>query len=208
MIPIKIQCGCGQRYAFDVEGTAELAPDSVACPACGMDGTAAANSVIVQSLASQTATDAAPPAAPRVRLSVPPPTPPAVASTPALAPPPSSRRPRPGQIDPEQAKHEAKAKILWGDTPESVIGYLLVQGFSREEASNLVRQMFREIFIGSGLIAIPIVTTIFFLSIGIINLWIWACTIIVGLSGVWTVLNGIFMIVAPKSQAGDASDND
>ena len=35
---------------------------------------------------------------------------------------------RPGQIEPEQAKHEARAKILWGDKPEAVLGYLLMQG--------------------------------------------------------------------------------
>jgi len=50
MIPIKIQCGCGQRYAFDVEPVNGRMPARVACPACGVDGTAAANDLIAQSL--------------------------------------------------------------------------------------------------------------------------------------------------------------
>ena len=212
VIPIKIQCGCGQRYAFEVEDAAELAPNSVACPVCGMDGTAAANAAIIQSQASPPAIAAAPPASPRIRLSV---------STPSAPPPAAApRRPRPGQIEPEQAKHEARAKILWGDKPEAVTGYLLMQGFSREEASDLVRELFRErmatvratgikkIFVGSGMVALPIATTIIFLALGRFFLWIWACTIITGLSGAWMVLNGILMMVAPKSLAGDASDND
>ena len=41
MIPIKIQCGCGQRYAFDAE------------PVCGEDGTTTANEVIAFTLANQ-----------------------------------------------------------------------------------------------------------------------------------------------------------
>ena len=217
-IPIKIQCGCGQRYAFEVEAAGDLEPNSIACPVCGMDGTAAANAAIAQSLSAQPAVAAAPAATPRIRLSVSTPSaPPAAASTSAAALP---RRPRPGQIEPEQAKHEARAKILWGDKPEAVIGFLLMQGFSREEASDLVRELFRErmatvratgirkIFIGTGLVVLPVITTIVFLAIGIINLWIWATTIIIGLSGAWMVLNGILMVVAPKTLAGDASDND
>ncbi len=63
MIPIKIQCGCGQRYSFDVEPVNGHMPSTVTCPVCGMDGTLAANDLIAQTLASQ-------PAAPPPRLSI------------------------------------------------------------------------------------------------------------------------------------------
>jgi hypothetical protein len=53
MIPVKIQCGCGQRYAFDVEPVDDRMPSPVACPGCGADGTAAANEVIARALAAQ-----------------------------------------------------------------------------------------------------------------------------------------------------------
>lgn len=51
MIPVKIQCGCGQKYAFEVEPVNGQMAATVACPVCGMDGTAAANQVLAQTLA-------------------------------------------------------------------------------------------------------------------------------------------------------------
>jgi len=56
MIPIKIQCGCGQRYAFDIEPFCGRMPFSVACPVCGADGTSAANEVIAFTLAKELST--------------------------------------------------------------------------------------------------------------------------------------------------------
>jgi hypothetical protein len=55
MIPIKIQCGCGQKYAFDVEPVNGRMSSAVACPVCGADGTAAADAVIAQTLTEQLA---------------------------------------------------------------------------------------------------------------------------------------------------------
>ena len=51
MIPIKIQCECGQKYAFDVEPSNGRMPSRVGCPACGADGTMAANEYIARQLA-------------------------------------------------------------------------------------------------------------------------------------------------------------
>ncbi len=65
MVPIKIQCGCGQRYAFDVEPVNGRMTSTVACPACGVDGTAAANEMIAQTLPAQP--EAAPPPVTRLR---------------------------------------------------------------------------------------------------------------------------------------------
>ena len=90
MIPIKIQCACGQRYAFDIEPVNGQMPMEIACPGCGVDGTAAANAIIAQSGAVPAAP---PPTAPGLRTKPPPP-PPArsAASAPAAAPPlPPSR---------------------------------------------------------------------------------------------------------------------
>jgi hypothetical protein len=53
MIPVKIQCGCGQRYAFDIEPVNGRMPAPVACPVCGADGAAVANEIIAQALAAQ-----------------------------------------------------------------------------------------------------------------------------------------------------------
>ena len=49
MNSVKVQCPCGQRYAFDVEAPDGRMPYSVACPVCGADGTDAANGILSQS---------------------------------------------------------------------------------------------------------------------------------------------------------------
>jgi hypothetical protein len=51
MITIKVQCGCGQKYAFDVEPLRGRMPQRVACPDCGTDGTATANRILREQLA-------------------------------------------------------------------------------------------------------------------------------------------------------------
>jgi hypothetical protein len=63
MIPVKIQCGCGQKYAFDVEPVNGQMATPVTCPVCGVDGTSVANQIISQALAAQTP----PPPATRLR---------------------------------------------------------------------------------------------------------------------------------------------
>jgi len=54
MIPIRIECECGQPYVFEIEPVNGQMPSTVACPTCGKDGTAAANQVIAKTLAPQT----------------------------------------------------------------------------------------------------------------------------------------------------------
>src|SRR6185295_5493670 len=69
MIPIRIECGCGQHYAFDVEPVEGHMPTAVKCPGCGADGTAAANAFIRQVIPVQPVVAAAPPR-PRLHVSV------------------------------------------------------------------------------------------------------------------------------------------
>jgi hypothetical protein len=57
MVNIKIICGCGQKYSFDVYPFNGRMPAPVQCPVCGMDGTAAANEIMARTLSP-------PPAAP------------------------------------------------------------------------------------------------------------------------------------------------
>jgi len=50
VVNIKIVCGCGQKYAFDVYPLHGRMPVPVQCPVCGMDGTAAANEIMARTL--------------------------------------------------------------------------------------------------------------------------------------------------------------
>ena len=45
---VKIVCGCGQKYVFEVEPVNGRMPVKVACPGCGADGTEAANNILAQ----------------------------------------------------------------------------------------------------------------------------------------------------------------
>ena len=91
MIPIKIQCGCGQKYAFDVEPVNGRMAAAVACPVCGADGTAAADAVLAQALAAQSA--AVPASGARLRTATTTAAPPRIHEhSPGLAPPSSSGR--------------------------------------------------------------------------------------------------------------------
>jgi len=209
MMTIKIQCECGQRYAFDFEPADGGVPSGVTCPTCGVDGTAAANAAIAQSMS------APPPVAPsgkaRLRVAAP-----VRSDHPATTAAPARTAERvPGQIDRAQAEVEARAKILWGDPPGEVIAYLVIQGFSREEGSSLVQELFQEraatirgdgikkIVTGIGLMCVPIVAFVIFMIIRVIYVTVFGFTILAGFWGAWTVIKGISMVVSPKTQPGD-----
>jgi hypothetical protein len=53
MVTIKIICGCGQKYVFDVYPFNGRMPVPVQCPACGMDGTDAANEILARTPGAQ-----------------------------------------------------------------------------------------------------------------------------------------------------------
>jgi hypothetical protein len=212
MVSIKIQCGCGQHYEFEVEPVNGQVPGPVACPVCGMDGTAAANVSIAQSPVPKPEPTALRPTSLRVAV------PAASEQTTTFAPLTRSvaRRsalPLPGQVDPVQARHEARAKISWGDQPAAVIGYLRTQGFSREDASELVQELLQErvilmrrrgitkIILGTALICLPFVTFFIFLLMGFPRILV--IMVILPFWGLYMLIKGICMTVAPKSQNGD-----
>jgi hypothetical protein len=51
---LKILCGCGSKYSFDVEPVGGRMPFAVHCPTCNADGTEAANRLIAGSVAVET----------------------------------------------------------------------------------------------------------------------------------------------------------
>jgi hypothetical protein len=231
IVPIKIQCGCGQRYAFDAEAETGQMPFTVACPVCGTDGTPAANSAIAQMFASQAVAPApAPeppkPAAPAVRLHVATPTAPVHAAAPAVHAPaihspgsaPAPRRVLPGQTSPEQAMIEARAKIFWGDPQEDVVKYLMIQGFSAQEASEGARDMFeervktlrsigvRKLIKGVCLMLVPLIAFISFMAMGYFPIKIFAVTVIVGVYGAWLTLRGTILFLSPRSETCDVAN--
>src|ERR1041385_1350316 len=222
-VSIKIECECGQGYAFEVEPVNGRVPSAVTCPACGADGTAAANAFLERSLQADPSALVPTAAAPlRVKLSVSP------GSSAAPATSASARgadRDRygatlmPGQTTRIQAQHEARAKMLWGDPPLQVLAYLLSQGFSREDASELVQEFLKErmrtirikgikyVSIDIVLFGVPAVAFLNYSlggrlprsrAIGFLA--------VVGLFGVGLLIKGIGLLLSPKSHSGDASE--
>jgi outer membrane protein assembly factor BamB len=96
---IKVQCGCGARYSFDVEPQDGRMPFSVNCPTCNSDGTEAANEVIAQTLALEQ------PAQPRLRMATP------VA--------PIVERPAPLPIVPQEVRASAAMRRIEAEARES-----------------------------------------------------------------------------------------
>src|SRR5579872_7326148 len=201
MIPIKIQCGCGQRYAFDVEPVNGRMSWAVACPVCGTDGTSVANGILAQSAPPPPAVAPAPVARLHVSTAAP-----AATAQPAVsAPAPRRGGPLPGQVDPAKAQTEARSKIFWGDPPEDVVRFLMMNGFSRDDATAAVHAMtqercvtlrgigIRKIVVGTLLMAVPVATFFYFMYIHLMLVKLLAMTIVVGLWGAWMFLKGTLM---------------
>ncbi len=214
MVPVKIECACGQHYAFDAEPVNGQLASSVACPACGADGTGAANEIIARSLPQPGA-----PAQPatssgnRIHVSL------AAADHQARLTHTGVRVSSAvlGLVDRSTAEIEARAKISWGDSPDEVIRYLMLQGFTATEAKETVDVLFKErlaelrvkgirkIFTGIGLMFVPVIEGLIFVMVHLIFLKLMAIGVMVGLWGVWQLLNGIVMLAAPKMESGDVA---
>lgn len=217
MVPIKIQCDCGQRYAFEVEPVGGRMPWTVTCPVCGADGTAAANAALARRLSAAPTVAASGGAALPVTIPARP-VPPVLSSATVRITPGRGPSLLPGQPSRVQALHEARAKMLWGDSYEEVFKFLRMQGYSHAEASAAATEMFQErvatirangirkIVIGSILVCVPVMLFLVMLGTGFIFMRLLALPIMAGIYGVWLVVKGTLMLLAPKSEAGDASE--
>lgn len=218
MIPIKLQCECGQRFAFEVEPVHGRMPAPVNCPACDADNTAAANAAIAQSAEPQP--EATPAGAGPLRVSLPshPETLAKLAVHAEVASPRRPPGPLPGQIGRTQAKFEARAKIGWGDPPIQVLAYLRSQGYGKDEAAALLDELVQEraatvrgkgimnIIGGIILICLPIGGYFALMTGEYIYYRLFGLLVVLGFYGIWLVIKGTGMVMSPKSAFGDVED--
>lgn len=214
MVPVKIECECGQNYAFDVEPINGRMPAAVSCPSCGADGTAAANDYLSQQPAQPALVVAAPatatvsaPAAP-VRLGI---------ARPQAQPGAAMAAGPLALDDAGRAKlvQEARTKMMiGGDSKEQVAAFLKVKGFDPAEAVEVARGFYQEraavvrsngvkkTIVGLLLVAVPFVLYFIFAVRGRypIRIMLWAYG--VGIFGAYWFVSGIIMILAPKSEKG------
>lgn len=252
MIPVKIECECGQHYAFEVEPVNGRMPSAIVCPGCGGDGTVAANDVISVALtgipvAENPKAIAPSPPVPNLHLAAsyaaPESIPASIAPAPAqsglhlsggsrLALPEASSAPassteairamgamhaeRFGLVSREQAETEARAKVSWGEAPDEVIKYLMMQSFTYEEAKTLVdylmkgrlvevrKKGIRNVFQGLAMMCVPFVAL--YLNMAMISIIIMGGCFGVGVWGFFKVVIGIMTIAAPKMESGDVAE--
>jgi len=124
----------------------------------------------------------------------------------------------PFEVDPAKVEAEARSKMMWGDAYEDVVKFLRMQGLGLPEASAMANSLLKErvkalrgigvqkIFTGIGLMCVPVVAFFYFLKLGVFPIKLFAMTVAVGLYGAWRFLKGMFMVLAPKSEAGDVAD--
>ena len=208
MIPIRIECGCGQKYAFDVEPVNNSMPHTVTCPSCGVDGTQTANVIISQSIGATTTPLTVTATGVRLRAAAPHAT---------AVPDPRNVVGLP-QASREQVEHEARAKIFWGDSPQEVIKFLMMNGVSYQEAQAIVAGLSKErsaatrangvrkILIGIPLMCVPVVAFIIFQRAGFFPVKLFAFAVMIGLYGGYMALTGTMMVIAPKVESGDVAD--
>jgi hypothetical protein len=114
---IKILCGCGTKFKFDVEPVRGRMPAPVSCPGCGADATAQANAVIESTLgaAPEPPPAAAAPAAPaglRINRTAAQAPAPIAEIAGAGAPPPAPPPLRPRPLPPAQKPRSSALKVL------------------------------------------------------------------------------------------------
>lgn len=107
---------------------------------------------------------------------------------------------------------------MWGDDPAEITKYLMAQGFSAEEAKATMAPMLADraamvrkagvsrMFVGTGMMLLPVVTTVLCLMIGYIPIKLLAITVAIGIWGGWKFLSGLIMFLSPKSEKGDVAD--
>jgi hypothetical protein len=117
----------------------------------------------------------------------------------------------------DQVEHEARAKIFWGDEPQTVINFLRMNGLPYEEAEAIVGDIVRErmanirgsgirnIATGAFLVAIPVAVELIFMSRG--KIYVSVILILLGLWGLWNIVKGIMMLISPEIQKGDLTDD-
>ena len=207
MIEVKIECPCGQHYAFDVEPVSGRMPTTIACPACEADGTEAANHSISQQISI-------PAKLPATRLVMP------TEQTAQRTTPGIERDARSlGLVSREQAEAEARAKISWGDEPNEVVRYLMLQSYTAVEAKEFVDLMIverlgnvrkngvRQTIIGFGMSFGTGLLFFLFYKVGFTSFIVMGMMGVAIVFGLWRMVGGILMIAAPKMQSGDVAED-
>jgi len=120
----------------------------------------------------------------------------------------------------EQAKVEARAKVIWGESPKQVVFFLRTRGVSLEEAIAITEEAFAErkaevraqgikqICLGIALLFLPLggyLIYSIFGSLSILSMVVFGLTCAGGVYGLYCIINGLWALVVPKDEEDEES---
>jgi len=122
----------------------------------------------------------------------------------------------------EQAKVEARAKIIWGDKPKQVIFFLRARGVSLEEAIEITDAAFAErtaeiraaavkkIITGLCLLVLPYFGNLLLSAFGtmsLLSMLVFGLTCAAALFGLYLAVSGFITVFFPKTEELDEEDS-
>ena len=120
----------------------------------------------------------------------------------------------------EQARVEARAKVIWGESPKKVIFFLRTRGISMEEAVQITDAAFAEraaeqratsikqIIIGVVMLFVPVGGYLIYAAIvgfSILGMLIFDISCVAGLYGLYCIITGIWNMCV-REEEEEASD--
>jgi hypothetical protein len=121
----------------------------------------------------------------------------------------------------ESVATTARAKIIWGASPETVLQFLKSEGVEEKDAQALIEQILAEraklvrsegitkIWSGALLVMVPIgYYVVSWALLGFLLVKLFVGLILVGLFGAFRLANGLLMVAKPRSTSGDLSNPD
>ena len=121
---------------------------------------------------------------------------------------------------PEAVAVEARAKIIWGASTDSVLKFLKDQNVTEKDAMALLEEILTEraemvrsegitkIWSGALLVMVPVGYFCIALLLGSLRVRLFAALILVGLYGAARLTRGLLMVRNPRSVSGDLSNAD
>ena len=121
----------------------------------------------------------------------------------------------------EQAKVEARAKVIWGEPPKKVILFLRTKGVSMEEAIQITDEAFAErkaelrgqaikqVILGIVMLFVPVGGYFVYAAIGgfsILAMVIFGIGCVAGVYGIYCIVSGLWTLFVPKDEDEESSD--
>jgi len=120
----------------------------------------------------------------------------------------------------EQARVEARAKVIWGESPKKVIFFLRTKGVTMEEAIQITDEAFAErtaeiraqsvkqVILGIVLLFVPVGGYLIYSAIGgfsILAMLIFGISCAAGLYGIYCIVSGLWTLFVPADEEEEES---